>query len=1166
MARGPFQGTWQEGLRPTVVTAPDAIVYINGQPDMMACSDCRRRFDLNKYITSIQVDLSIDNSGSASVNLSIPRHTVDDFYVDGVPIVSPMMEIEIYAKGYYLVGGVPQYYPIFWGLVTEVSDSYSGGEHTVSISCADILKWWDLCRLNINAAYTQPAGQLGRDYITGNVFNGANVYDIIWTLAQQSFGDIVQAKGSLVTPTREAKLGGAYNGVRRDIMSYWNTRFGQMRSSLLLYGMEGAAVRGDVLWASQSSGKSPRSNKVASSAVRNANGGPSSTQVLFDTNTNIPFRSNISNSGQVNFWQSEYQTKMEIANTCKEAVGFEFFMDVTGDIVFKPPFYNLDILGNKPISWIQDIDIIDWNLSESEAEVVTQLQMSGSFDGGPMDHGVTSDFNTPTIQVTDYHLLRQYGWRPQSFNAEFLNSPEAMFYVGLDMLDHINAKRHRSSVTIPLRPELRLGFPVYLAPKDQIWYLTGVSHSLTFGGRAQTQLTLTARRGKFIAPKGIGTIELTSVKNPTTKQTAAAVKEQAGRDKVTNIPLVKPLKPTAKELSLFGKFKLTVGAAAETPPTNLEAKVLTDIHGDDPYAPLILRHPKTGRIVGYPNVNMAYTRPFNPDNATFRKLAGENQTPDKSKAERLRNQKDTTAAKENDRQVASGTTQTTERDLVDRHLDNRYIYGMTSAGVYTYVHDTSKVLQELIQIPIANIDVVSTDAVGTTLATRSGTATIRPVSDERGFEVIGHYLYGRGISLRDGSLVLSDDGRNNQAPVETQLALAGGLFQTLRAQSQGLTTLVSAYASPADVVSRMAPDDMLMQTAGMLNPETKEPQFVQNGLNFVDTAPLNSPANVGEVASIEASQLSRALTVSEMMVKEDVAPEDSCPCLMSRSDLAFINVGYQVQFLPGTAPDRTTEVQANIQRQMVDIQSSLVAVDRQIAVDPSASLTEQREALIERLNQLQTELNVTSGVINGDPLASQTSTLGEAVPIAQATTAKPGETLQRVERFLTDLYAALDEPHQAYEDALRGKLISGPSRSDIINSNEQTAPASEFSPPFSVTSRAIGGDPAALALQGSSAVTDLKKSWKIFGDNLRSQPERAALTRDIEQTQKKVQRLEAEEKRLQAVLASGSAVVSVQGVAGATVSEQLANVRAEKVQATQQLNNSTTKLRQLEAQ
>jgi len=153
MARGPFQGTFQQGIRPTVVTAPDALVFLNGESDILGCQKCRRRFDWNKYITTVQVDLSVQSvPGSASFNLSIPRHTVDEFFFDGNPLITPMMEVEIYAKGYFIIEGLPQYYPIFWGLITEVSDSYSAGEHTVSVSCSDILKWWELCRMNVNPA------------------------------------------------------------------------------------------------------------------------------------------------------------------------------------------------------------------------------------------------------------------------------------------------------------------------------------------------------------------------------------------------------------------------------------------------------------------------------------------------------------------------------------------------------------------------------------------------------------------------------------------------------------------------------------------------------------------------------------------------------------------------------------------------------------------------------------------------------------------------------------------------------------------------------------------------------------------------------------------------------------------------------------------------------
>lgn len=1160
MARSPFQGTWQEGLRPTIVTAPDAIVYINGQPTLMACNSCRRRFDVNKYVTSIQVDLSVDNApGSANVNLSVPRHTVDDFFVDGVPIVSVMMEIEIYAKGYYLVNGLSQYYPVFWGLITEVSDNYSGGEHTVSINCADILKWWELCRLNINPALTQAAGQAGKTD-KGNVFYGMNAYDVIWTLAQQSFGDIVQAKGTMASVEREAQLPGTFSGLRKDVMSYWNVRFGQMRSNLVLYGVEGAGVRGDVIYASQPNGYDPIGGTVASQAVRSAGGGEVSTQFLFDAaDTVTPFRSHLS-SVVPPIWESEMQTKLEMANVCKEAIGFEFYMDVTGDIIFKPPFYNLDTLGNKPISWIQDIDIIDWNVSEAEGEVITQVQMTGTAEGGPMDKGVTADVNTPIVQVTDFHLLRQFGWRTQTLNAEYMNDNESMFYSALDMLDRINSRRHRATVTIPMRPELRLGFPVYLAPKDQIWYISGISHSLTFGGRAQTQLTLTARRGKFIAPKGIGTIELKDPK-PVAGKTGA---------------LAQRLQPTARELSESATFVLKVGAAAETPPTNIQVDVLAEL-GEDPYAPLVLRHPKTGRIVGYPNVVMAYTRPFTFDKATFKRLAGENLS-NKRKAEKLRNRDDTTAADENRRRVASNYVQNPERDLIDRHLDNRYIYGMTTAGVYTYVHDKSRVIQEIVQLPATSIDVSSEFKFE--VGEREGTATIRPVSDERGFEVIGHYRYGRGISLRDGSLVLTNGGHNNPARVDTQLALAGGLFQTLHAQSQGLTTLIASAGNPADVVARMQVSDL--QTAATLNPETGAAEFASNTKNFVDSAPLGSPANQGHVASIEVSQLSRALTIAEMRVKEDIGSEENCACLLGRSDLAFINEGYQVKFLKGTAPDPSTSLRTSVARRVSALREEMAVLDSRL--DASSSdplliaagaeamsqkqlefglLKEERQREIEAL-----ESDLDSRVDTGeDILASILSDRGFDNSVAERTTLNRNQTITKVETFLANLYEALDGPHQAYEDELRGKLApKGQSRADAISSNERKPTFSPFSPPFSAPNRAMGGDPAALALQGSSALSDLPQSWKTFGDNLRQSPQRAILNAKIDEARDELLRLTAEEKKLQDIKDSGSVLLNVRRVAGVNVSEQLAAVQAQRAKTAQNLESATLKLRQLEAQ
>lgn len=327
MPRSPFQGTFTPNIRPTVVTAPDAVVYINGEQEIVGCPQCARSFNLNKYITSINVDLSVDSApGSASLSLEIPRHTIDDFYFDGNPVVTPMMEIEIYSKGYYLVEGIPQYYPIFWGLITEVNDNYSGGQHTVSISCADILKWWELCKMNVNPAFTQAAGQRGRN-LGNNVFAQSNPYDIIFSLALQSFGDVMVATGSFNSLVKDAQQKSVFDRSLSDIMGYWNQRFSRMRNSLLLFGTSGVAVRGDTLYQEYSKkhpSGSVRKSAIASAAIRDGNGAGGGGQLSYDpASPGVAAYKHVSGQvGQVDLWQSTYQTKLEIANAAKEAVGF----------------------------------------------------------------------------------------------------------------------------------------------------------------------------------------------------------------------------------------------------------------------------------------------------------------------------------------------------------------------------------------------------------------------------------------------------------------------------------------------------------------------------------------------------------------------------------------------------------------------------------------------------------------------------------------------------------------------------------------------------------------------------------------------------------------------------------------------------------------------------
>jgi hypothetical protein len=1022
-----------------VVTAPDALVYINGETDIIGCPSCKRKFDLSRYVTSIQTNLDIDSvPGSLTINLSVPRHALDDFYFDGVPLISPMMEVEVFGKGYYLLEGIPQYYPMFWGIVTEVGDSYSSGEHTVSINCADILKWWEICRMNINAAFTAPTPQLGRS-IHGNVLFGTNPYDVIFTLAQMSFGDVILATGSLNSLRKENEQKPTFNAALGDIMAYWTSRFSKIRSNLLLYGIQGVAVRGDTLNARYPNGQARGVANFVASAIRESNGAGS--QVTFDPASDevTAFRASI--DVNIEFWQNEYQTKLEIANACKEAIGFEFYMDVTGDIVFKPPFYNLDILSNKPVSWVQDIDVISWDFTDSEDEVVTQLTIQGSYAGNT-DLGMPAEV-TPVTSVTDYHLLRKYGTRPHTYNSEFMGKDlKQMFQHGLDVLDRINSRRHSANVTIPFRPELRMGFPIYIASKDQVWYIRGISHNIQFGGQATTTLSLTARREKFKAPKGISTLKVKSKakRQDTISETftdafkevsanGAIISDAPGLSVLGSDTRLGPPPPSTVSNSTY---ELDLGDGASVPYTNLDP---ADPRVVAAQAPLILRHPKTGRIVGYPNVVMVYSRPYQASPTGYergQKAPGENtHVAKKDRAKVAQKQA------ENLREEAKQWEDSAQKNL-NKYAHNRYSYGLNTAGVYVYAHDRDKYISQMALLPQKNITIVP-DPGGE----KSPTTMIRPVSDERGFEVIGHYRYGRGVSLRDGSLVSNAGSTNTRISNQgdLQLALSGGTTALLNAQSQGLTTAVAGgYADPAVALTKLTPEDL--QSAGTLTPGTKEVAFTDTGTNFVDSAPLGSPEQAGAFASVEASQFSRALTLAEMSVKfGGIDGTAECECQLGRADLTFISTGYQVRTIKDSAP-------------------------------------------------------TYEELLNGglEDILGQVGSSSSIAPVSPSL--KGADLMNRVETYLFNLYKDLDDTHQAHEASLRGGPESAEtSQSDLFAPETSVVPG--FEPPFSAMNRAALGDPIATALQGKSSREDLVGQFITFGDDLQKSTKAKKLGQEL---------------------------------------------------------------------
>jgi hypothetical protein len=657
-----FKGTWEENRRPYVVLAPDAYVCIQGQTTVVTCGECNRKVDVNKYVTGISTEATVDSPpGSATINLSIPDTDVNEFYVDGNFVIIPMMELEIYAKGYYTIGGMPQYYKIFWGVTS------------FTIGCKDILYWWEKTNVTTNPAFIGKEGASTGYTLFQNQFAGLNPYTIIIALAREAMGDFSITDGSFMSYKPEAgpeePVVGQY---AKDIMAYWQLKFGNMWNALVLYGTSGTAYtfQGD-------SDVSPL--QISSTIFRAEAEALAENRITADVKVQpgeiAAFKVDMSRAGDVQFFQNDTQTKLSCALTARDQILYEFYCDTTGDIIFKPPFYNLNVIPNKPVSWINDFEIIDDAINDSEQEVVTHMTSSGNAFGGVVDCGLTDEITIPRTGVIDWHLLKRYGWKRQDFQCEWAGNPKKLFWFLVDYLDRVNAKRHNGTVTIPMRPELRMGFPVWIPYYDSFYYVSGISHQYSPGGQATTTLTLIAKRSKFLAPANMGVIERVPGKSK------VEVEEEKGGMKQKRYFM-----SHTYQVSFSGSVGQTTGLGEE--------------NKQDDSQPLIIRDPNTGKLLGYPNVVMVYRTTYSGIPMSKQQSAN-GRSAGKSKQQPKKPPKYTYdyCVNETFKQLRSDQ----KAAAVSKIRHHRYEAGMTNAGLYDYAVDANGDFKEMVLVPVTSI-------------------------------------------------------------------------------------------------------------------------------------------------------------------------------------------------------------------------------------------------------------------------------------------------------------------------------------------------------------------------------------------------------------------------------------------------------------------------------
>lgn len=496
--------------RGIIKLAPDVLVYIGGslQTQVVApVSSSNNNISFNDGITTVAIQNNVDPPGSSTANIEIvtpiygPNSNYWANYDTGgpekvrAPIFMPMLEVKIYLKGRFLVDMKPRYYPAFWGFITSIDESYNGGIYKFNINCADMLHWWSYCSLNIHPVPETNIYVKGLQKLTpwSTIFETANPFNIIYSLICD------MGMHDFVTPTwvgqktsmNEAYPQDLFMKASQGIMTYWDNRLSKdNRANLLkMYGISGVRISKNGIVTEEPN--TVVRNTAGKSNIKQATQTHNKKSYTVDDKFLSNFHVFADYDNMASFETAEYTTKLEVATEVKTRCNYEFYQDVNGNFIFKPPFYNINVKGLMPYT-ILPSDIISYSVNLDSEGIITVLNVTT-----PQDPLVrTTSYDQGQGFHMDIDLVKKYGVRFRNIPMEYINNADMARTLALGQMGQINAKTITGNVTVPCRPEIRLGYPIYMEHRDSFHYVKSINHSFDYGGSSTTTLSLETERQK----------------------------------------------------------------------------------------------------------------------------------------------------------------------------------------------------------------------------------------------------------------------------------------------------------------------------------------------------------------------------------------------------------------------------------------------------------------------------------------------------------------------------------------------------------------------------------------------------------------------------------------------------------------------------------------------
>lgn len=579
--------------------APDTFVVFNNKfgarvvtPSPSSASDYKAAgksslHSMQGGVTAITVGHTSSSAGAGTCNISItcPQYEGlhESYYVeqsDGtkLPYFLPLMEVKVFMKGRFmpekslagdlasaksLTPNSPRYYQVFWGFISGINESYTSGVTSFSLSCRDMLSWWEY--MNVNIVSAPVLANWGAVGFTAGVsaFTWLNPWEIILNLVHGTGYDTVIrpefATNGATPPNvpgyqtstydsdKKVTDPGSFATLANSMMEYWNARFNfdkllpengkasSAEAALEMFGVLSVLKLDDTTLYTQSTDLAPgferkeytppvtpdksspggkaetaaSTTTQAKDSVSSGNEGDGgSRDIILMRQSNamqakvsldfgilnkvLPYSGMLANSGEG--VQSIVESKLGIANKVAKDIGFEFYQDTNGNFVFKPPFYNMDT-SNTKVYRVMPSDILSFNDAFESSVIVNMMQVTGP----RINVGTATKVNA---FHADFASMARFGQRYRSVDLPYGNTDEELRALAVSEMAKTNALATTATLEIPLRPELRLGYPIYIDHLDCFYYIKGISHNFNFGTSATTTLTLDSKRSKVRGANG----------------------------------------------------------------------------------------------------------------------------------------------------------------------------------------------------------------------------------------------------------------------------------------------------------------------------------------------------------------------------------------------------------------------------------------------------------------------------------------------------------------------------------------------------------------------------------------------------------------------------------------------------------------------------------------